>query len=128
MARNHGLRYVHLEDSGDSKIGVITNGAGHCLATCDMIKNFGGHPANFLDLGGSAYHEKVLNSLIMMDKDEDVNSILVNVFCGQLSAKKISIVILDAVKKGFVKKPIVCRIKGSFSVEAVKMIKELNSN
>ena len=86
------LKYVALEDGN---IGVISNGAGQCMATCDFLELLGQRPANFLDLSGQAYHEKVSAALVMMEKDEDVDSILINVFCGHLPADKIASVIKD---------------------------------
>lgn len=82
------------------------------MATCDFLEYLGERPTNFLDLQGQAYHEKIQAALIMMEKDEDVDSIMLNVFCGQLSADKIAVVIKDNLMKKYIQKPIVCRIKG----------------
>jgi succinyl-CoA synthetase beta subunit len=81
--------------------------------------------ANFLDLGGQAYHEKVTSSLVMMEKNESVDSILINMYCGQLPADKVAVVIKEAFEKNYCNKPIVCRIKGTLSDDANAIIKAI---
>jgi len=66
MAITEDLKYVSLEDGS---IGVISNGAGQCMATCDFLELLGEKPTNFLDLSGQAYHEKISAALVMMEKD-----------------------------------------------------------
>lgn len=63
-------------------VGLISNGAGYSLATCDLLAIHGAKASNFLDLGGQAYHEKVTSSLVLMEKDEHVDSIMINMYCG----------------------------------------------
>ena len=77
-ARANGLSYVSL----DGTIGCIVNGAGLSMATMDLIKYFGGNPANFLDVGGSSSPEKVLNALRIILKNERVVAVLINIFGG----------------------------------------------
>ena len=116
IAADSLLRYVSLDGKGN--IGVICNGAGYAMATCDYLESIGSKPSNFTDLGGSAYHEKVTHALILMEKDDDVDSIFINMFCGQLSGDKIAVVVKEAIEKKYCSKPIICRIKGSFADEA----------
>ena len=83
IAEHHNIRYVHI-DNGN--IGILSNGGGLCMATLDLLTHFGGKPANFLELGGSTYDTQIINSLIIMEKDEDVTSILLNIFAGDFSS------------------------------------------
>ena len=123
ISRENGLRYINL-DGGST--GIICNGAGYAMASMDLVTLYGAKPANFLDLGGQAYHEKVTAALILMQKDEDIDAIFVNIYSGIVPADKMSIVICDAVQKGWVSKPIVARIKGSFAEGANTMLHELS--
>mmetsp|Transcript_24750 Transcript_24750/g.38538 ORF Transcript_24750/g.38538 Transcript_24750/m.38538 type:complete len:136 (-) Transcript_24750:4-411(-) len=95
------------------------------MATIDYIENLGGQAANFLDLGGAAYHEKVTESLIMMEKDMGVDVIFLNMYCGQLVADKIAIVIKEAYERKLASKPIVIRLKGTNFEEANEIIKSI---
>ena len=122
IALNSRLNYIHLEDGN---IGLISNGAGMCMATMDLITLHGGAPANFCDLGGQAHHEKITASLVQLEKDNDVKIIYINVFCGQLSADKMALVIREANDKHYVSKPIVIRIRGQGSDEAKQILSEL---
>ena len=112
ISRENGLRYINLEGGS---IGIIANGAGLAMASMDLLTLYGAKPANFMDLGGQAYHEKVTAALILMQKDEEVDAIFINTYSGIVPADKISVVIREAVLKGWVTKPIVCRLKGSFA-------------
>jgi succinyl-CoA synthetase beta subunit len=119
------MRYLHFEKGN---IGVISNGAGYCMATNDLLALHGSRSSNFLDLGGQAYHEKVTSSLVIMEKNEDTDAIIVNMYCGQLPADKVAVVIRDAYEKNYCTKPIVCRIKGTNSEEANAIIKSIPSD
>ena len=119
------IKYVKYETGN---IGIITNGGGLALATIDHLSAKGGKAANFMDLGGQAYHEKVTESLIMMQKDQLVDVILLNMFCGQLIADKIAVVIKEAYNKGYCKKPLICRLKGAGAEEANKIIRSISSD
>ena len=98
------------------------------MATSDLLAIHGAKASNFLDLGGQAYHEKVTSSLVLMEKDEEVDAILINMYCGQLPADKVAVVIRDAFEKNYCTKPIVCRIKGHMAADANIIIKEIQSN
>ena len=95
------------------------------MATNDLLAHHGAKSSNFLDLGGQAYHEKVTASLVIMEKNEDTDAIIVNVYCGQLPADKIAVVIREAFEKKYVTKPIVCRIKGTNANDANKILVEM---
>ena len=98
------------------------------MATSDLLAIHGAKASNFLDLGGQAYHEKVTSSLVLMEKDADVDSILINMYCGQLPADKVAVVIRDAFEKNYCTKPIVCRIKGNMAADANKIIRGIRSD
>lgn len=123
ISRENGLRYINLEGGS---AGIICNGAGYAMASMDLLTLYGGKPANFMDLGGQAYHEKATAALILMQKDEEVDAIFINTYSGIVPADKISVVVREAVQKGWVTKPIVCRLKGSFAEGATKMLRELD--
>ena len=82
------------------------------MASLDLIQLHGGKAANFSDLGGDAYEEKITNCFIILQKDEEVDSIYINIFCGQFFATKFVKVMLDIIDNGICTKPIVCRLKG----------------
>jgi len=79
-ADKYDLNYIRL----DGNIGCLVNGAGLAMATMDIIKLYGGNPANFLDVGGSADEEGMMNALRIIDTDTQVKGILVNIFGGIL--------------------------------------------
>ena len=81
-----------------------------------------------MDLGGQAYHEKVTSSLVMMEKNENINSILINMYCGQLPADKVAVVVKESFEKNYCSKPIVCRIKGTHAKEANEIISSIPTN
>ena len=112
ISSESALRYINLEGGN---IGIICNGGGYAMASMDLLTLYGGAPANFLDVGGQAYHEKVTAALILMQKDADVDAIFINTFSGIVPADKISSVTHEAVKKGWVSKPIIIRMQGSFA-------------
>ena len=109
IANIQQLRYVDL-DAGN--IGVLTNGAGYSLATIDILKLYGGKPANFLDLGGQEYREKLFDALLFMEKDDDVDSIFLNMFAEWEQVEIGAYVIKKAIQEGLLTKPIMCRLKG----------------
>ena len=78
LAREKGLSYVKL----DGDIGCIVNGAGLAMATMDLVKHYGGEPANFLDIGGSSNPEKMVTALQIITGDSHVRAILFNIFGG----------------------------------------------
>merc|ERR1712099_212936 len=79
-AARHSLNYVQL----DGNIGCLVNGAGLAMSTMDIIKLYGGEPANFLDVGGSAEGEQLTEALKLLNEDPEVEAIFVNIFGGIL--------------------------------------------
>ncbi|MEO1512656.1 MAG: ADP-forming succinate--CoA ligase subunit beta, partial [Planctomycetota bacterium] len=93
-AEEHGLSYIKL----DGNIGCLVNGAGLAMATMDTIKHFGGEPANFLDVGGSASEEAVTEAFSIILSDPHVNGILVNIFGGIMDCGVIAAGVVNAAK------------------------------
>ena len=85
-----GLNYVAL----DGNIGCLVNGAGLAMATMDIIKLKGGEPANFLDVGGTASHEQIMEAVKLLENDERIGSIIFNIFGGIMSCERIAASIL----------------------------------
>jgi succinyl-CoA synthetase beta subunit len=112
-ARANGLSFVSL----DGSIGCIVNGAGLSMATMDIIKYFGGSPANFLDVGGSSNPEKVLNALRIIVKNPAVRAVLINIFGGITRCDDIARGILMAREKLAIPVPLVIRLIGTNEAE-----------
>ena len=112
-AREKGLSYVQL----DGDIGCMVNGAGLAMATMDMIKLFGGDPANFLDVGGSSNPEKVVNAFKILLRSGKVKAILINIFGGITRCDDIAKGILQAFEQMDLTVPIVVRLVGTNEVE-----------
>lgn len=108
-AREAGLSFVNL----DGNIGCIVNGAGLAMATMDVIKLFGGEPANFLDVGGSSNPNKVLLALDIITSNKRVKAVLINIFGGITRCDDVANGILLAVKKLDIKLPMVIRLIGT---------------
>lgn len=108
-ATKFGLSYVGL----DGNIGCMVNGAGLAMATMDIIKFFGGNPANFLDVGGGATKETVTEAFKILLSDENVKGILVNIFGGIMKCDVIANGIVEAAKELGVKVPLVVRLQGT---------------
>ena len=119
-ARKYGLSYVKL--NGD--IGCLVNGAGLAMATMDVIKSFGGEPANFLDVGGGAAAEKVAAALKIILADETVRSILLNIFGGITRCDEVARGILMALEGIERQVPIVIRLVGTNEEEGRKILAE----
>lgn len=92
LARVYDLSYIHL----DGNIGCLVNGAGLAMATMDIIKVHGGNPANFLDIGGSAESEQIIEAIKLLNNDTNVKSIFVNIFGGILRTDLLVQSIIDA--------------------------------
>jgi succinyl-CoA synthetase beta subunit len=116
-AQAHNLSYVKL----DGRIGCMVNGAGLAMGTMDIIKQFGGEPANFLDVGGSADKERVAAALKIIIEDPHVKGIFVNIFGGIVFCDLVAQGIVDAVKEVGLNLPLVVRLEGT-NVEAGKAI------
>ncbi|MBN1656563.1 MAG: ADP-forming succinate--CoA ligase subunit beta [Deltaproteobacteria bacterium] len=108
-AKKHDLNYVQLK--GD--IGCLVNGAGLAMATMDIIKHFGGEPANFLDVGGGASTEAVTEAFKIILQSPEVKGILVNIFGGIMRCDVIASGIIQATEKLGLKVPLVVRIEGT---------------
>ena len=117
-ARNHDLSFVKLEGS----IGCIVNGAGLAMATIDMIKHYGADPANFLDIGGSSSPEKVLAAMRIILRDENVKSILINIFGGITRCDDVAQGIIDATRELGIEVPLVVRLTGTNEERALEML------
>ncbi len=109
QASKFDLNYVSLSGS----VGCMVNGAGLAMATMDIIKSFGGEPANFLDVGGSATTERVKAAFEILLSDVNVKSILVNIFGGIMKCDVIAQGIVDAAKAMEIKVPVVVRLDGT---------------
>lgn len=117
-AGDRGLSYIGL----DGQIGCIVNGAGLAMATLDMIKMAGGEPANFLDVGGGASPERVLQSFKSVLNDPNVEAILVNIFAGINRCDWIAEGVILAVKELDLKMPLVVRLSGTNVDEGMKLL------
>jgi succinyl-CoA synthetase beta subunit len=117
-ARRAGVNYVKL----DGKIGCIVNGAGLAMATMDVVKHFGGEPANFLDIGGGAKADQVTEALRIVTSDPTVNTILFNIFGGIVRCDRVAEGILQAKERLSLDLPIVLRLVGTNQDEARKML------
>ncbi len=119
-ARSVGLNYVNL----DGNIGCMVNGAGLAMATMDLIKQSGGEPANFLDVGGTADADRVEVAFKLILQDPKVKAVLVNIFGGIVRCDRVAKGIVQAYKniKDEIKVPIIVRLEGTNSTEAKKII------
>jgi succinyl-CoA synthetase beta subunit len=119
-AQKYGLNYVGL----DGNIGCLVNGAGLAMATMDIIKAFGGEPANFLDVGGGATKENVTEAFRILLSDTNVKGILVNIFGGIMKCDVIATGIIEAAKEVGLKVPLVVRLQGTNVDLGRKMLAE----
>ncbi len=117
QAGKFGLSYVGLEGN----IGCMVNGAGLAMATMDIIKHFGGEPANFLDVGGGASRETVTEAFKIILSDSNVKGILINIFGGIMKCDVIAQGVIDAARELGVTVPLVVRLQGT-NVELGKKI------
>src|SRR6188472_17685 len=116
-ASKYGLNYIGL----DGNIACLVNGAGLAMATMDIIKFYGGSPANFLDVGGGATEEQVTQAFKLLVSDESVKAILVNIFGGIMKCDVVAQGIVNAAKAVKLPVPLVVRLEGT-NVEAGKKI------
>ncbi|MBA2435900.1 MAG: ADP-forming succinate--CoA ligase subunit beta [Chthoniobacterales bacterium] len=119
-ASKHGLNYIGL----DGNIACLVNGAGLAMATMDIIKFYGGSPANFLDVGGGATQEQVTNAFKLLVSDANVKAILVNIFGGIMKCDVIAQGIINAVKAVKLPVPLVVRLEGTNVDAGKKLIAE----
>ena len=118
LARKANLTFIKL----DGNVGCVVNGAGLAMATMDLVKYYGGEPANFLDIGGSSNPEKVVNALKIITSDPSVKGILFNIFGGITRTDDVANGIKTALATFPVKVPIVVRLTGTNEAEAVKIL------
>ncbi|CAM1372605.1 succinyl-CoA synthetase, beta subunit [Tenacibaculum litopenaei] len=119
-AKAAGLNYVDL----DGNVGCMVNGAGLAMGTMDLIKQAGGDPANFLDVGGTADAQRVETAFGIILKDPNVKAILVNIFGGIVRCDRVAQGVVDAYKNmgDKINVPIICRLQGTNAQEAKELI------
>jgi succinyl-CoA synthetase beta subunit len=118
-ARKAGLTFIKL----DGNVGCVVNGAGLAMATMDLVKYYGGEPANFLDIGGSSNPEKVVNALKIITADAAVKAILFNIFGGITRTDDVASGIVAATNQFKVAVPIVIRLTGTNEEQAFEILK-----
>ncbi|MGH7688713.1 MAG: ADP-forming succinate--CoA ligase subunit beta [Gemmatimonadaceae bacterium] len=119
-ARKSNLTFIKLEGN----VGCVVNGAGLAMATMDLVKYYGGDPANFLDIGGSSNPEKVVNALRIITSDPNVKAILFNIFGGITRTDDVATGIVAATKANPLTVPIVIRLTGTNEEIALKILKD----
>jgi succinyl-CoA synthetase beta subunit len=120
MAREMGLSYVKL----DGDIGCVVNGAGLAMATMDLVKHYGGEPANFLDIGGSSNPEKVTTALKIITGDSHVRAILFNIFGGITRCDDVANGIVQSLRASPLDVPLVIRLTGTNEDLARKILSD----
>lgn len=119
-ARAAGLSYIKL----DGTIGCMVNGAGLAMATMDVIKHYGGEPANFLDVGGGAGVEKITTAFEIILEDPNVRAVLVNIFAGITRADDVAAGVIAARARLTQDLPLVVRVAGTREAEALELLEE----
>jgi succinyl-CoA synthetase beta subunit len=117
-ARRANLSFIKL----DGNVGCVVNGAGLAMATMDLVKFYGGEPANFLDIGGSSNPEKVISALKIITSDPNVKAILFNIFGGITRTDDVANGIVAATRQFKVTVPIVIRLTGTNEAEAIRIL------
>lgn len=117
-AAKYHLNYIKL----DGNVGCMVNGAGLAMATMDIIKLYGGEPANFLDVGGVANAETVANGFKIILSDPNVKSILINIFGGIVRCDRVAQGVIDAMESIKVNIPVVVRLEGTNAIEAAELL------
>ena len=121
-AREAGLSFIKL----DGNIGCVVNGAGLAMATMDLVKHYGGEPANFLDIGGSSNPDKVLTAMRIILREPNIRAILVNIFGGITRCDDVATGIVAAFRELKPTVPVVTRLTGTNEGAARKILKEVN--
>ncbi|HEX3539568.1 MAG TPA: ADP-forming succinate--CoA ligase subunit beta [Acidimicrobiales bacterium] len=124
MARAKGLQYVGL----DGTVGIIANGAGLAMSTCDVVNQVGGEPANFLDIGGGASAEVMANALEVINADPNVRSIFINIFGGITRGEEVANGIVQALERVDIKAPLVIRLDGTNAEAGRAILKAVESD
>jgi len=117
-ASNFNLNYIKL----DGNVGCMVNGAGLAMATMDIIKLYGGEPANFLDVGGVANAETVANGFKIILSDPNVKSILINIFGGIVRGDRVAQGVIDAMETIEVTVPVIVRLEGTNAKKAAELL------
>jgi succinyl-CoA synthetase beta subunit len=123
-ASEKGLQYVGL----DGNVGVIANGAGLAMATCDIVHEVGGRPANFLDIGGGASAQVMANALEVINNDPSVKSIFINIFGGITKGEEVANGIVQALGQVDIASPIVIRLDGTNAEQGRAILKDHESD
>ncbi|MFZ5430911.1 MAG: ADP-forming succinate--CoA ligase subunit beta [Bacteroidota bacterium] len=118
-ANEKGLSYIKL----DGTIGCMVNGAGLAMATMDMIKLYGGEPANFLDIGGSSNPQKVVDAMNILLGDKNVKAVMINIFGGITRCDDVARGLISALEQIKTKIPIVVRLSGTNAKEGLELLK-----
>ena len=121
-AKEKGLTYIRL----DGSIGCMVNGAGLAMATMDMIKYYGGSPANFLDIGGSSNPKKAIDAMNLLLSDKNVKVVMINIFGGITRCDDVARGLVAALDQIKVSVPIVVRLSGTNSKEGLEILKSAN--
>ncbi|MCG6185966.1 ADP-forming succinate--CoA ligase subunit beta [Maribellus maritimus] len=119
-ANEKGLSYVKL----DGNIGCMVNGAGLAMATMDMIKLYGGEPANFLDIGGSSNPQKVVDAMNILLSDKNVTAVMINIFGGITRCDDVARGLVTALTEIKTEIPVVIRLSGTNAKEGLEIIKD----
>jgi succinyl-CoA synthetase beta subunit len=123
LARRYGLQYVGL----DGSVGIIANGAGLAMSTCDVVNQVGGRPANFLDIGGGASAEVMANALEVISSDTSVRAIFVNIFGGITRGEEVANGVVTALRRVDLKVPMVVRLDGTNAEQGRDILKTVES-
>lgn len=121
-AKGKGLSYIRLNGS----IGCMVNGAGLAMATMDMIKLYGGEPANFLDIGGSSNPQKVIDAMNLILSDKNVKVVMINIFGGITRCDDVARGLISALEQIKLEIPIVIRLAGTNAKEGIEILKKAN--
>jgi succinyl-CoA synthetase beta subunit len=124
LARSKGLQYVGL----DGYVGIIANGAGLAMSTCDVVNQVGGSPANFLDIGGGANAEVMANALEVICSDPKVRAIFINIFGGITRGEEVAKGIVTALGRVDITVPMVIRLDGTNAEEGREILKTVESD
>jgi succinyl-CoA synthetase beta subunit len=122
MAREKGLTYVKL----DGEVGILGNGAGLVMSTLDVVAQVGGRAANFLDVGGGAQAQEIVDALEVITSDPKVRAILFNIFGGITRGDEVAQGILDAISGRDIGVPMVVRLDGTSDEEGRKLLSDAN--
>ena len=119
-AKEKGLNFIKL----DGSVGIIGNGAGLVMSTLDVVAEYGGSAANFLDIGGGAKAETVSAALEVLETDDSVSSVFINIFGGITRCDLVAQGIVEATKGKNLKWPIVIRLDGTNATEGLKILRD----